>query len=136
MLIALVVYFSVGNQKMFFELQILFDFLAFKNDVKFWSQKSTMEGLSSRTVMWRAFSQAVVFLYLLDEKASIIVLCPSAIAGVIEVNFFQQCKNNFLWMTNPNFFFSSGKLLKCYEDEIQRIHQNLKRKLMSTMLKA
>lgn len=45
-----------------------------------------MEGLSSRTVMWRAFSQAVVFLYLLDEKASVIVLLPSGIATIIEVD--------------------------------------------------
>jgi hypothetical protein len=35
--------------------------------------------------MWRAFSQAVVFLYLLDEETSLLVLVPTGIATVIEV---------------------------------------------------
>lgn len=44
-----------------------------------------MEGLSYRTVLWRAFSQIVVLLYLFDEKASLIVLGPSVIGTIIEV---------------------------------------------------
>jgi Cleft lip and palate transmembrane protein 1 (CLPTM1). len=63
----------------------LFDFLAFKNDISFWHRKRSLVGLSSRTVMWRAFSQAVVFLYLLDEETSLLVLVPTGIATVIEV---------------------------------------------------
>ncbi|EEB10382.1 conserved hypothetical protein [Pediculus humanus corporis] len=64
---------------------LLFDFLAFKNDVSFWRSKTTMEGLSYRTVLWRAFSQIVVLLYLFDEKASLIVLGPSGIGTIIEI---------------------------------------------------
>ncbi|GFG28363.1 hypothetical protein Cfor_01743 [Coptotermes formosanus] len=65
-------------------LHLLFDFLAFKNDVSFWRRKRSLVGLSSRTLMWRAFSQAVVFLYLLDEETSLLVLVPTGIATVIE----------------------------------------------------
>lgn len=36
--------------------------------------------------MWRAFSQAVVFMYLMDEETSLLVLVPSGIATVIEVS--------------------------------------------------
>lgn len=36
-------------------------------------------------VLWRCFSQLVVFLYLLDEKTSLLVLVPAGVAGVIEV---------------------------------------------------
>jgi hypothetical protein len=64
----------------------LFDFLAFKNDVSFWHSKRNLVGLSSRTVVWRAFSQAVVFMYLMDEETSLLVLVPSGIATVIEVS--------------------------------------------------
>jgi len=39
------------------------------------------------TVTWRCFSQAVVFLYLLDEKTSLLVLVPAGIAAVIEVRY-------------------------------------------------
>ena len=36
-------------------------------------------------VIWRCFSQTVVFFYLLDEKTSLLVLVPAGIASVIEV---------------------------------------------------
>ncbi|PSN48282.1 Cleft lip and palate transmembrane protein 1-like protein [Blattella germanica] len=65
-------------------LHLLFDFLAFKNDVSFWRRKQNLVGLSSRTVLWRAFSQAVIFLYLMDEETSLLVLVPTGIATVIE----------------------------------------------------
>ncbi|KAL1463190.1 hypothetical protein WDU94_014967 [Cyamophila willieti] len=66
-------------------VHLLFDFLAFKNDVSFWKNRKNTVGISIRSVMWRTFSQIVVFLYLLDEKTSYLVLIPNGISGVIEV---------------------------------------------------
>uniref|UniRef100_A0A6M2DY50 Lipid scramblase CLPTM1L n=1 Tax=Xenopsylla cheopis TaxID=163159 RepID=A0A6M2DY50_XENCH len=66
-------------------LHLLFDFLAFKNDVSFWRKKKDMIGLSSRTVLWRTFSQIVVFLYLYDENTSYLILVPHGIGTVIEL---------------------------------------------------
>lgn len=65
-------------------IHLLFDFLALKNDVSFWRSRRTMEGLSGRTVIWRAFSQVIIFLYLLDEDTSLLVLGPAFLSAILE----------------------------------------------------
>ncbi|KAL6266848.1 hypothetical protein P5V15_003677 [Pogonomyrmex californicus] len=66
-------------------VHLLFDFLAIKNDVSFWRKKSNLIGLSKWTVIWRAFSQTVIFLYLCDEGSSLLVLIPTGVSTVIEM---------------------------------------------------
>ena len=39
----------------------------------------------SSLVLWRCFSQLVVFLYLMDAKTSLLIIVPAGIAAVIEV---------------------------------------------------
>uniref|UniRef100_A0A1A9Z1P5 Lipid scramblase CLPTM1L n=1 Tax=Glossina pallidipes TaxID=7398 RepID=A0A1A9Z1P5_GLOPL len=66
-------------------VHLLFDFLSFKNDIIFWRKKKSYEGLSTRTTLWRAFSQIVIFFYLMDEKTSLLVLVPAGLGVFIEL---------------------------------------------------
>ncbi|GAB0098929.1 Cleft lip and palate transmembrane protein 1-like protein [Sergentomyia squamirostris] len=82
-------------------IHLLFDFLAFKNDVNFWRRKRNYAGLSVRTVLWRGFSQVIILLHLMDEKTSLIVLIPVAVGTLIEL---WKCKK----ILRIEFSLSSG----------------------------
>ncbi|XP_077249682.1 uncharacterized protein LOC143889390 isoform X2 [Tasmannia lanceolata] len=65
-------------------LHSIFDFLAFKNDIQFWNKNKSMEGLSARSVVVSFFCQLIVFLYLLDNDTSWMILASSGIGVCIE----------------------------------------------------
>ncbi|KAL8473882.1 hypothetical protein ACS0TY_030660 [Phlomoides rotata] len=62
----------------------IFDFLAFKNDIQFWNKNKSMEGLSAKSVVVNFFCQLIVFLYLLDNETSWMILASSGIGCCIE----------------------------------------------------
>ncbi|KAG7399487.1 Cleft lip and palate transmembrane protein 1 like protein [Phytophthora boehmeriae] len=66
-------------------LHSLFDFLAFKNDVSFWKNQKSLVGLSLRTIVLNTFFQLVIFLYLMDNDTSWLILVQSGIALIIDV---------------------------------------------------
>uniref|UniRef100_A0A7C9DAD9 Uncharacterized protein n=2 Tax=Opuntia streptacantha TaxID=393608 RepID=A0A7C9DAD9_OPUST len=65
-------------------LHSVFDFLAFKNDIQFWNKNKSMEGLSAKSVVVSFISQLIVFLYLLDNDTSWMILVSSGIGCCIE----------------------------------------------------
>ncbi|KAL4109879.1 hypothetical protein PRIC1_001574 [Phytophthora ramorum] len=66
-------------------LHSLFDFLAFKNAVSFWKNQKSLVGLSLRTIALNTFFQLVIFLYLMDNDTSWLILVQSGIALLIDV---------------------------------------------------
>lgn len=65
-------------------LHSVFDFMAFKNDVAFWKENRSMEGLSARSIMINAVCQLIILLYLFDNETSTVVLISSgAEAGAV-----------------------------------------------------
>ncbi len=65
-------------------LHSLFDLLAFKNDIQFWKRQKNLEGLSVRSVLLNALVQLIIFLYLLDQETSTVVLVSAAVGTLIE----------------------------------------------------
>lgn len=66
-------------------LHMLFDFLAFKNEVSFYRSVKSMEGLSVRSMMMSTVFQVVIFLYLLDNDTSWMVLLSSGGGVAVEL---------------------------------------------------
>lgn len=65
-------------------LHTVFDMLAFKNDIGFWKNNKSMEGLSARSVLINAGCQLVILLYLFDNETSMVVLFSSVVGTAIE----------------------------------------------------
>jgi len=65
-------------------LHMVFDFLAFKNDITFWKDRKTTEGLSVRTILLNTGCQVVIFLYLLDNETSWMVVLSAGVGCIIE----------------------------------------------------
>ncbi|XP_054108321.1 lipid scramblase CLPTM1L isoform X5 [Callithrix jacchus] len=88
---------------------LLFDFLAFKNDISFWKKKKSMIGMSTKAVLWRCFSTVVIFLFLLDEQTSLLVLVPAGIGAAIELwKVKKALKMTVVWRgLRPKFQFGT-----------------------------
>jgi len=65
-------------------LHLIFDFLAFKNDISHWRHKKSMAGMARSTIFYRSASSIIIFLYLMDNHTSLLVLVPAGIEIVIE----------------------------------------------------
>jgi hypothetical protein len=65
-------------------LHSLFDFLAFKNDIAFWKNNKSVKGISVRSIFINTVSQLIIFLYLLDNETSYMIIVSSGVGLLIE----------------------------------------------------
>ncbi|XP_076655098.1 putative lipid scramblase CLPTM1 [Halictus rubicundus] len=66
-------------------LHSVFEFLAFKNDIQFWNNRNSLEGLSVRSVFFNVFQSLVVLLYILDNETNAVVRFSCIIGLCIEI---------------------------------------------------
>lgn len=66
-------------------LHSIFELLAFKNDIQFWNNRQSLEGLSVRSVFFNVFQSTVVLLYVLDNETNVMVRISCFIGLVIEI---------------------------------------------------
>lgn len=63
----------------------IFEFLAFKNDIQFWNNRKSLEGLSVRSVFFNVFQSVIVLLYVLDNDTNFVVRLSVFVALLIEI---------------------------------------------------
>jgi len=66
-------------------LHTVFEFLAFKNDIQFWNNRKSMEGLSVRSVFFNVFQSLIVLLYVLDNETNTLIKISCFVGLGIEV---------------------------------------------------
>merc|ERR1719244_1611824 len=63
----------------------VFEFLAFKNDIQFWNNKKSVEGLSVRSVFFNVFQNLIVVLYVFDNDTNTVIRISCFIGLAIEI---------------------------------------------------
>lgn len=105
-------------------LHTVFDMLAFKNDISFFKNKKSMEGMSLRSMLMNSFFSLVILLYLADNETSFMVLASNAVGLVIEIWKISKAVTikfdggKIQWVEDPSY----GKSKTKEYDEIATNH--------------
>lgn len=93
-------------------LHSFFELLAFKNDIQFWNNRKSLEGLSVRSVFFGVFQSLIVLLYVLDNETNFMIRASCFIGLGIElwkiqkVVDFKMNKDNRLFGIFPKITFA------------------------------
>ncbi len=63
----------------------IFEFLAFKNDIQFWNNRKSLEGLSVRSVFFNVFQCLIVLLYVMDNETNTVIRISCLVGLGIEI---------------------------------------------------
>uniref|UniRef100_A0A1A9W0F4 Cleft lip and palate transmembrane protein 1 n=1 Tax=Glossina brevipalpis TaxID=37001 RepID=A0A1A9W0F4_9MUSC len=66
-------------------LHSLFEMLAFKNDIQFWNNRQSLEGLSVRSVFFGVLQSLIVLLYVLDNETNFMIRITCFFGLAIEI---------------------------------------------------
>lgn len=109
-------------------LHTIFEMLAFKNDIQFWRDRKSLEGLSVRTVFFSVFQSLIVLLYVLDNETNFMIRISCLIGlgievwkiqKVVNVNFDYQ--NKFLGIFPRIWFTDKGSYVESSTKEYDKL---------------
>ncbi|XP_038077792.1 cleft lip and palate transmembrane protein 1 homolog [Patiria miniata] len=83
----------------------VFEFLAFKNDIQFWNNRKSLEGLSVRSVFFGVFQSLIVLLYIMDNETNFVVKVSVFIGLIIEAWKITKVVNVKFDTANPYLGF-------------------------------
>ncbi|KAL2426599.1 CLPTM1-like membrane protein cnrB [Exophiala dermatitidis] len=100
-------------------LHMIFEGLAFKNDISHWRKKKDNVGTSVRTILANVFMQTVIFLYLLDnsEGTSWMILAGQGFGIVLEAWKITKTVNVRLREPGPDSRFKFLPYVVVFEDK-------------------
>ncbi|KKY25586.1 putative clptm1 domain-containing protein [Phaeomoniella chlamydospora] len=102
-------------------LHMVFEGLAFKNDISHWRKKKDNVGTSVRSILANVFMQTVIFLYLLDnsEGTSWMILAGQGFGILLEAWKITKTANVRFRQPSPESFFSFLPYIIVLEDKHQ-----------------
>ncbi|KAJ5936079.1 hypothetical protein N7454_005377 [Penicillium verhagenii] len=100
-------------------LHMLFETLAFKNDISHWRKKKDNVGTSVRTILANVFMQAVIFLYLMDnsDNTSWMILASQGFGILLEAWKVTKTVDVRLRPPPADSFFSFLPYVIVFEDK-------------------
>lgn len=114
-------------------LHSIFDFLAFKNEIGFWRNNRSMEGLSARSILINAGCQVVVLLYLFDNETSFVVLMSMVVGVLIEFwKVTKAMKVSVNWYGNLPYLKIEDRI--SYSESETRVHDETAMRYLSYAL--
>lgn len=109
-------------------LHSIFELLAFKNDIQFWNNRKSLEGLSVRSVFFGVFQSLIVLLYVLDNETNIMIRLSCFIGLGIEMWKIQKVvdfkinKEDRIFGVIPKISFTDKG---SYVDSSTKVYDNL-----------
>ncbi|KAL1970293.1 hypothetical protein VTN77DRAFT_5453 [Rasamsonia byssochlamydoides] len=100
-------------------LHMIFETLAFKNDISHWRKKKDVVGTSVRTILANVLMQTIIFLYLLDnsEGTSWMILASQGFGILVEAWKITKTVNVRFRPPPQNSFFSFLPYVIVFEDK-------------------
>ncbi|PYH94244.1 cleft lip and palate transmembrane 1 [Aspergillus ellipticus CBS 707.79] len=100
-------------------LHMIFETLAFKNDISHWRKKKDVVGTSVRTILANVFMQAVIFLYLMDnsDNTSWMILASQGFGILLEAWKITKTVDVRLRPPPAGSFFSFLPYVIIFEDK-------------------